>query len=58
MAGLVTDTELDAWLSEGRFATVVMWGGSPKLGALGFPRLYARREQLDGFEVFWDRVLK
>ncbi|HYM11969.1 MAG TPA: hypothetical protein VEU62_14625 [Bryobacterales bacterium] len=53
--GEPTAAEIDRWLASGRFATVVTGDGA-KDEALGLPRLYAKRAQIGGYEVFWERV--
>ncbi len=58
-AGLLhfaTTSEVEGWLAEGRFATVVLADNGSRAEALGLSRLYAKHKRLDGFDLFWDKI--
>lgn len=52
---LVPASLIEQWLSAGRFDTVLM-ADPAKADALGLPRLYAKRDRIDGFDIFWRRI--
>jgi len=53
---LVPQSQLDAWLGAGRFATVAIEAEDPRIDALGLSRLYSERTRIHGYDIFWGRA--
>ena len=52
---LVSNAQVDQWLGEGRFDTVVMMTGDERVEQLGLTRRYAGQKTLYGTYVLWDK---
>ena len=53
---VVPAPQVDEWLAAGRFDTVVIDPKDDRIESLGLSRLYATREDVRGFSIFWDKV--
>lgn len=59
---VVPPAQVDEWLREGRFATVLIEANDPKVESLHLPRLYARSRKLRCYTsdcyIYWNRVAR
>lgn len=53
---IVSRPELDRRVRAGEFSTVQTCGDDPKMQALGLPKLYAKKAEIEDCAVYWDRV--
>ena len=53
---VVSAAQLDGDLAAGRFATVAIDHGSPRVESLGLARRYAGRTRIGHFDLFWGRA--
>src|SRR5262249_54080719 len=49
---VASSAEVDRWLAQGRFATVVTWPEDPRLESLRLARLYNQRTEVAGYYIF------
>lgn len=52
---VVPQQHLNAWLADGRFATVVALATDPIVDAIGLSGVYTNRQSMHGFSIFWQR---